>query len=135
MRSVFLFLAALIISWGCSLAKFDEFEDGDDAVEYDDNDFAEFEDVVEDVVTESPQRVITTEDDEEEATVELEGQDENQEDFDDADAQVVSRNALPHFSCTLGIPLCLQDPDRQCYPRLFFDSCVVGCSVSADLPS
>lgn len=71
------------------MAKYDEFEDGDDIMEYDDNDFAEFEDVNEDAVTESPQRIITTEDDEEEATVELEGQDENQEDFD-TDAQVIS---------------------------------------------
>lgn len=89
MRSLCIFLAVLFIPWGFSLAKFDEFEDGDDIVEYDDNDFAEFEDVIEDVTTESPQRIITTEDDEEEATVELEGQDENQEDFDDADAQVM----------------------------------------------
>ena len=44
---------------------------------------------MEDSDTESPQRVISTEDDEVEATVELEGQDESQEgDFEDADTQV-----------------------------------------------
>ncbi|XP_074915913.1 PAT complex subunit CCDC47 [Chelonoidis abingdonii] len=96
MRSLWIFLAVLFIPWGCSLAKFDEFEDGDDIVEYDDNDFAEFEDVTEDVTTESPQRIITTEDDEEEATVELEGHDENQEDFDDADAQEGDTESEPY---------------------------------------
>lgn len=88
MRSVCFLVATLFIPWGLVWAKFDEFDDGDDIVEYDDNDFAEFEDVIEDPATESPQRVVTTEDDEEEATVELEGQDENL-DFEDADAQVI----------------------------------------------
>lgn len=88
MKNLYIFIAVLFIPWSFTLAKYDEFEDGDDIMEYDDNDFAEFEDVSEDTVTESPQRIITTEDDEEEATVELEGQDENQEDFDDADTQV-----------------------------------------------
>ncbi|KAJ7427608.1 Coiled-coil domain-containing protein 47 [Willisornis vidua] len=81
---------------GPGLTQYDEFEDGDDIMEYDDNDFAEFEDVNEDAVTESPQRVITTEDDEEEATVELEGQDENQEDFDDADTQEGDTESEPY---------------------------------------
>lgn len=97
MKNLYIFVAVLFIPWSLSLAKYDEFEDGDDIMEYDDNDFAEFEDVNEDAVTESPQRIITTEDDEEEATVELEGQDENQEDFDDTDTQVV-----PHL-----LPLCV----------------------------
>lgn len=92
MKNLYIFIAVLFLPWSFSLAKYDEFEDGDDIMEYDDNDFAEFEDVNEDAVTESPQRIITTEDDEEEATIELEGQDENQEDFDDADAQV-----MPHL--------------------------------------
>lgn len=92
MKNLYIFIAVLFIPWSFSVAKYDEFEDGDDIMEYDDNDFAEFEDVNEDAVTESPQRIITTEDDEEEATVELEGQDENQEDFDDVDAQV-----MPHL--------------------------------------
>lgn len=97
MKNLYIFVAVLFIPWNLSLAKYDEFEDGDDIMEYDDNDFAEFEDVSEDAVTESPQRIITTEDDEEEATVELEGQDENQEDFDDTDTQV-----MPHL-----LPLCV----------------------------
>lgn len=87
MKTVCFLLAVALIPWRLSVAKFDEFDDGDDIVEYDDNDFAEFEDVIEDLATESPQRVVTTEDDEEEATVELEGQDEGL-DFEDADAQV-----------------------------------------------
>lgn len=83
------FCVVLLVFGSISEAKFDDFEDEEDIVEYDDNDFAEFEDVTEDAVTESPQRVITTEDDEDETTVELEGQDENQEgDFEDSDTQV-----------------------------------------------
>lgn len=100
MKNLYIFFAVLLIPWSFSLAKYDEFEDGDDIMEYDDNDFAEFEDVNEDAVTESPQRIITTEDDEEEATVELEGQDENQEDFDDTDAQVIS---IPVHSLTVSL--------------------------------
>ncbi|NXU29673.1 CCD47 protein, partial [Thalassarche chlororhynchos] len=96
MKNLYIFIALLFIPWSFSLAKYDEFEDGDDIMEYDDNDFAEFEDVNEDAVTESPQRIITTEDDEEEATVELEGQDENQEDFDDADAQEGDTESEPY---------------------------------------
>ncbi|XP_015263990.1 PREDICTED: coiled-coil domain-containing protein 47, partial [Gekko japonicus] len=95
MRTAGFFLAALLIPWGISLAKFDEFDDGDDIVEYDDNDFAEFEDVIEDTVTESPQRIVTTEDDEEEATIELEGQDESL-DFEDADAQEGDTESEPY---------------------------------------
>lgn len=88
MKALHAFCVVLLIFGSFSEAKFDDFEDEEDIVEYDDNDFAEFEDVPEDSVTESPQRVITTEDDEDETTVELEGQDENQEgDFEDADTQ------------------------------------------------
>lgn len=89
MRAFHAFCVVLLVFGSVSEAKFDDFEDEEDIAEYDDNDFAEFEDVTEDSVTESPQRVITTEDDEDETTVELEGQDENQEgDFEDADTQV-----------------------------------------------
>lgn len=76
MKALHAFCVVLLIFGSFSEAKFDDFEDEEDIVEYDDNDFAEFEDVPEDSVTESPQRVITTEDDEDETTVELEGQDE-----------------------------------------------------------
>ncbi|XP_007958101.1 PAT complex subunit CCDC47 [Orycteropus afer afer] len=91
------FCVVLLIFGSFSEAKFDDFEDEEDLVEYDDNDFAEFEDVTEDSRTQSPQRVITTEDDEEEATVELEGQDENQEeDFEDADTQEGDTESEPY---------------------------------------
>lgn len=85
MRSWWFLVTTFFILWGLSLAKFEEFDD-DDLVEYDDNDFAEFEDVIE--ATESPQRIVTAEEEEEEATVELEGQDEGL-DFEDADGQVM----------------------------------------------
>lgn len=114
MKNLYIFIAVLLIPWSFALAKYDEFEDGDDIMEYDDNDFAEFEDVNEDAVTESPQRIITTEDDEEEATVELEGQDENQEDFD-ADTQVV-----PHL-----LPLCFSPHS--------FGFCLLGVGFSCCL--
>lgn len=89
MKTFHAFCVVLLVCGSISEAKFDDFEDEEDIAEYDDNDFAEFEDVTEDSVTESPPRVITTEDDEDETTVELEGHDENQEgDFEDADTQV-----------------------------------------------
>lgn len=88
MRRFWFLVVVLFIPWELTSAKFDEFDDGDDIVEYDDNDFAEFEDVIEDPATESPQRIVTAEDDEEEATVELEGQDESL-DFEDTEGQVM----------------------------------------------
>ncbi|KFO18062.1 Coiled-coil domain-containing protein 47 [Fukomys damarensis] len=97
MKAFCAFCIVLLVFGSVSEAKFDDFEDEDDIVEYDDNDFAEFEDVVEDSVTESPQRLITTEDDEDETTVELEGQDENQEgDFEDADTQEGDTESEPY---------------------------------------
>ncbi|XP_059763888.1 PAT complex subunit CCDC47 isoform X2 [Balaenoptera ricei] len=97
MKAFHAFCVVLLIFGSVSEAKFDDFEDEEDIVEYDDNDFAEFEDVTEDSVTESPQRVITTEDDEDETTVELEGQDENQEgDFEDADTQEGDTESEPY---------------------------------------
>nr|XP_020730909.1 coiled-coil domain-containing protein 47 [Odocoileus virginianus texanus] len=97
MKGFHAFCVVLLIFGSVSEAKFDDFEDEEDIVEYDDNDFAEFEDVAEDSVTESPQRVITTEDDEDETTVELEGQDESQEgDFEDADTQEGDTESEPY---------------------------------------
>ncbi|XP_030077431.1 PAT complex subunit CCDC47 [Microcaecilia unicolor] len=96
MPKIFAFFAISFLLWGFSVAKFDEFDTGDDMAEYDDNDFAEFEDVIDDVVTETPERVITTEEDEEEATVEVEDQDENQEDFEDADIQDDDAESEPY---------------------------------------
>ncbi|ETE73955.1 Coiled-coil domain-containing protein 47, partial [Ophiophagus hannah] len=92
MRSWWFLVATFFILWGLSLAKFEEFDD-DDLVEYDDNDFAEFEDVIE--ATESPQRIVTAEEEEEEATVELEGQDESL-DFEDADGQESDTESEPY---------------------------------------
>lgn len=63
------------------------FEAEEHTVEYDNSDFAELEDITEDAVTESPQWVITAEDDEAKAAVELGGSDEKQRDFEDADTQ------------------------------------------------
>uniref|UniRef100_A0A4W3IB80 PAT complex subunit CCDC47 n=1 Tax=Callorhinchus milii TaxID=7868 RepID=A0A4W3IB80_CALMI len=85
MRSLYL-LFVVVLSCGLVVSKFDDFDDTDDITEYDDNDFAEFEDVNEDVPQETPQKITTVQDDEEEATVEVEDQDENQEDFEDPDA-------------------------------------------------
>ncbi|XP_051894892.1 PAT complex subunit CCDC47 [Pristis pectinata] len=81
------YLLFLLLVQGCGLAvgKFNDFDDTDDIVEYDDNDFAEFEDTNDDAPEEVLQKVTTVQDDEEEATVELEEQDENQEDFEDPD--------------------------------------------------
>ncbi|RXM32589.1 Coiled-coil domain-containing protein 47 [Acipenser ruthenus] len=81
MRSLFLFPLLVLLLSGAS-ARFDDFDEGDDLVEFDDNDFAEFEDVSEDPPTEPPARTVTTEDDEDEATVEVE---DNQEDFEDSE--------------------------------------------------
>uniref|UniRef100_A0A8C2RVJ3 PAT complex subunit CCDC47 n=1 Tax=Capra hircus TaxID=9925 RepID=A0A8C2RVJ3_CAPHI len=93
MKGFHAFCVVLLIFGSVSEAKFDDFEDEEDIVEYDDNDF----DVVEDSATKSPQRVITTEDDEDETTVELEGQDESQEgDFEDADTQEGDTESEPY---------------------------------------
>uniref|UniRef100_UPI00398F76B8 PAT complex subunit CCDC47 n=1 Tax=Pristiophorus japonicus TaxID=55135 RepID=UPI00398F76B8 len=81
----FYLLLPLLLGCGLAVGKFDDFDDTDDIAEYDDNDFAEFEDANEDVPQEAPQKVTTVQDDEEEATVEVEDQDENQEDFEDPD--------------------------------------------------
>ncbi|KAK6473026.1 coiled-coil domain-containing protein 47 isoform X1 [Huso huso] len=81
MQSLFLFPLLVLLLSGAS-ARFDDFDEGDDLVEFDDNDFAEFEDVSEDPPTEPPARTVTTEDDEDEATVEVE---DNQEDFEDSE--------------------------------------------------
>eukprot|EP00061_Rhincodon_typus_P018474 g47653.t1 len=81
----FYLLFPLLLSCGLAVGKFEDFEDTDDIADYDDNDFAEFEDTSEDVPQETIQKVTTVQDDEEEATVEVEDQDENQEDFEDSD--------------------------------------------------
>ncbi|XP_030649925.1 PAT complex subunit CCDC47 [Chanos chanos] len=94
MRSVFLLLPALLVLLAFPGARGrynDDFDDGEDLAEFDDNDFAEFEDVSEDAVeteTDPPPRAAapsaTVEDDEDEATVELE---DGQDEFYDGDTQ------------------------------------------------
>lgn len=77
-----LLVALLLVLVTSSSAKFQEFDDddGDDVTEYDDNDFAEFEDTADEVTTEHPphqqHQPDEEEEDDEEATVEVEGQEE-----------------------------------------------------------
>lgn len=71
----------------------DDFDDGEDLAEFDDNDFAEFEDIAEEQAVETenkpPARQTPSsapeEDDEDEATVENE---DGQDEFEDGDGQV-----------------------------------------------
>ncbi|CAJ0924870.1 unnamed protein product [Ranitomeya imitator] len=87
MPSPRLLVALLLLLVASSCAKFQEFDDGDDVAEYDDNDFAEFEDTADEATTphlphqQHPQDE-EEEDDDEEATVELEGQEEFELDTD-----------------------------------------------------
>ncbi|XP_006638225.1 PAT complex subunit CCDC47 [Lepisosteus oculatus] len=75
-------LLLLLLGFPASRARFDDFDDGEELAEFDDNDFAEFEDVSEDPPTEAPPRTVTAQDDEDEATVEVE---EGQDDFEDTE--------------------------------------------------
>ncbi|XP_036445617.1 coiled-coil domain-containing protein 47 [Colossoma macropomum] len=95
MRSCLLLLPALLLllTLPDTRGRYnDEFDDGEDLAEFDDNDFAEFEDVNEDptveVESEPPPKPAPSstpvEDDEDEATVEIE---DGQDEFEDADAQ------------------------------------------------
>lgn len=71
----------------------DDFDDGEDLAEFDDNDFAEFEDSNDDLTAEAetapPPRAAAAssqpEEDEDEATVELE---DGQDGFEDSETQV-----------------------------------------------
>lgn len=70
----------------------DDFDDGEDLADFDDNDFAEFEDMVDDSAAEAetapPPRAspsLQLDEDEDEATVELE---DGQDGFEDPDTQV-----------------------------------------------
>lgn len=96
MRSVYFLLPTLVlllllpVSWG---RYNDDFDDGEDLADFDDNDFAEFEDMNEDTVPEtetaSPTRASPStqpaDDDEDEATVELE--EDGQDGFEDPETQ------------------------------------------------
>lgn len=105
MRSCLLLLPALLLLLALPDTRGrynDDFDDGEDLAEFDDNDFAEFEDVGEDptveVESEPPPRPAPSsapvEDDEDEATVEIE---DGQDEFEDADAQV----SVMHFQCSV----------------------------------
>ncbi|XP_073463706.1 PAT complex subunit CCDC47 isoform X2 [Aquarana catesbeiana] len=83
MLSRLLAAVVLLLLMNTSSAKFQEFDDGDDVTEYDDNDFAEFEDTPEETATVHPpqqsppeEEEEEEEEDDEEATVEVEGQEE-----------------------------------------------------------
>ncbi|XP_061761523.1 PAT complex subunit CCDC47 [Nerophis ophidion] len=102
MRSVYLFLVPtlllLLLGLPASRGRYnDDFDDGEDLADFDDNDFAEFEDVNDDAAPEAgtapppPARAHPSsqdedeEEDEDEATVELE--DDGQDGFEDSDTQ------------------------------------------------
>ncbi|XP_036409063.1 coiled-coil domain-containing protein 47-like [Megalops cyprinoides] len=80
----------LLLAVSVSGGRYDDFDDGEDLAEFDDNDFAEFEDLSEDAAGEEetgpPSQAdpaAAAQNDEEEATVEVE---EALEDFEDAEA-------------------------------------------------
>ncbi|TSQ23924.1 Coiled-coil domain-containing protein 47 [Bagarius yarrelli] len=97
MRSCFILLPALLLLLALPDTRGrynDEFDDGEDLAEFDDNDFAEFEDVAEELVVEAENKPSTRqapsslpeeeEEDEDEATVENE---DGQDEFEDGDGQ------------------------------------------------
>lgn len=99
MRSLHLLLAPalllVLLALPASRGRYnDDFDDGEDLADFDDNDFAEFEDMNEDAVPETetapPARTSASsqpeeEEDEDEATVELE---DGQDGFEDSETQV-----------------------------------------------
>lgn len=105
MRSVYLLLPALLLLLALPVSRGrynDDFDDGEDLADFaDDNDFAEFEDVSEDTAAEPetapPPRAAPpaqpAEDDEDEATVELE-EDGHEDGFEDSDTQVRGSSGL-----------------------------------------
>lgn len=86
----------LLLAFPVSRGRYnDDFDDGEDLADFDDNDFAEFEDMNEDQVAEPetapPPRASQSsqheeDEDEDEATVELE---DGQDGFDDSETQVL----------------------------------------------
>lgn len=95
-RSLFLLIPALLflLAFPVSSGRYnDDFDDGEDIVDFDDNDFAEFEDIADypppEPETAPPPRVSSSQpeedEDEDEATVELE---DGQDGFEDAETEV-----------------------------------------------
>ncbi|OCT60065.1 hypothetical protein XELAEV_18046085mg [Xenopus laevis] len=118
-------LAVSLLLVSGAFAKFQEFDDSDDVAEYDDNDFAEFEDAADEAPTlrppsqQVPEKEDEIEDDdeeEEEATVELEGQEEFEEDTEgqesDADAEPYDDEEFENYDDRLdtGTPNKNNDP-------------------------
>uniref|UniRef100_A0A8C5EFC8 PAT complex subunit CCDC47 n=1 Tax=Gouania willdenowi TaxID=441366 RepID=A0A8C5EFC8_GOUWI len=111
MRTLYLLLIPallLLLAIPVSRGRYnDDFDDGEDLADFDDNDFAEFEDMNDDLASEaettppppraSPSSQPEEEEDEDEATVELEG---DQDGFEDSDTQVAdgpgSRDGFSH---------------------------------------
>lgn len=98
MRSAYLLLIStllLLLAFPVSRGRYnDDFDDSEDLADFDDNDFAEFEDMNEDPAAEAetapPPRASQSlqpeeEEDEDEATVELE---DGQDGFEDSETQV-----------------------------------------------
>lgn len=84
----------------------DDFDDGEDLTEFDDNDFAEFEDVAEEPAIEAentpptrqaPSSAPEEEEDEDEATVENE---DGQDEFEDGDGQVSQKPMSSDLVCS-----------------------------------
>uniref|UniRef100_A0A8C8CV92 PAT complex subunit CCDC47 n=1 Tax=Oncorhynchus tshawytscha TaxID=74940 RepID=A0A8C8CV92_ONCTS len=122
MRSVYLLLPALLLLLALPVSRGrynDDFDDGEDLADFaDDNDFAEFEDVSEDIAAEPetappPRAAPPTqpdEDDEDEATVELE-EDGQEDGFEDSDTQV-------RGCCGLVVPAHLQNSWESYYMEI-----------------
>lgn len=102
MRSAHLLLVPtllLLLALPVSQGRYnDDFDDGEDVADFDDNDFAEFEDMNDDQTAEAetapPPRVAASsqpEEDEDEATVELE---DGQDGFEDSETQVQYKTFL-----------------------------------------
>uniref|UniRef100_A0A8C7MQZ7 PAT complex subunit CCDC47 n=1 Tax=Oncorhynchus kisutch TaxID=8019 RepID=A0A8C7MQZ7_ONCKI len=124
MRSVYLLLPALLLLLALPVSRGrynDDFDDGEDLADFaDDNDFAEFEDVSEDTAAEPetappPRAAPPTqpdEDDEDEATVELEedGQEDGFEDSDTQDQDMYSKYDPDEFDGMEKPSQSLKDP-------------------------
>lgn len=108
MRSVYLLLVPtllVLLALPVSRGRYnDDFDDGEDLADFDDNDFAEFEDMNDDAAAEpetapparaNPASQPEEDEDEDEATVELE---DGQDGFDDSETQVRYPCSLSHFT-------------------------------------
>uniref|UniRef100_A0A8C5E4U5 PAT complex subunit CCDC47 n=1 Tax=Gouania willdenowi TaxID=441366 RepID=A0A8C5E4U5_GOUWI len=111
MRTLYLLLIPallLLLAIPVSRGRYnDDFDDGEDLADFDDNDFAEFEDMNDDLASEaettppppraSPSSQPEEEEDEDEATVELEGDQDGFEDSDTQDQDMYSKYDQEEF--------------------------------------